>query len=370
MLYELRPHHLTSFQSSTRFQGFEVQDGDRLCYNGHAVPSNVMHFLPGRPFPVLFCAPTRPQALDPETIVCTEELGPTEPELVVVGGYRPAGISRTMYGYNFRLDKWRVLPAVAPARAEPAVVAMNDEIYCLGGKVYPALVPTCDRYSVDTNCWNSLAPMREPRWRCSAVVADSDLVVVGGEGVAATSRTTEFCDGKNWRKGPDLLQAREEYGVAVMGKRLYVCGGLQKSGDVLATVEMYDPATGKWRTTPPMVTARCFFGLAAVGEGMYAIGGVESLAPHTMLRSVERYDCTSASWRLCRALPHPLYGFSTLVKGTQIYAIGGHNGAQYVKTILIYDTVTDTWSWGTPLPEPLCHNRSAIVWTSRTLAAL
>jgi N-acetylneuraminic acid mutarotase len=51
-------------------------------------------------------------------------------------------------------------------------------------------------------------------------------------------------------------------------------------------------------------------------------------------------------------MPIPVYNFGMVAIGTKIYVLGGHITSQLEGSnkTQIYDTLTDTWSYGTPMP--------------------
>ena len=94
-----------------------------------------------------------------------------------------------------------------------------------------------------------------------------------------------------WRRGwKEMLKKRERL-------RLVVIGGLGY-GEVLNSLERYDPSTNEWEgeaeTMPPMPTTRFNVGKAVLDGKFYAVGGWE---PNDgALSSVERYDLATKAW--------------------------------------------------------------------------
>ena len=379
-LFELRPIQLTSLAYGLAFEGFELLQGGQVVYRKLPVPSGVIQFVPGRLFPVLFCPDTPPQELQPETVSCTEELGSREPELIVVGGSeRRASLERRTqrseaetYAYNFRLDAWRTLAPPMHARRDHALATNDDatEIFCLGGLRDDPLAE-CERYSVAGNFWTRMAPLLRPRCRGSAVALGKSVIVLGGSDWNRNLLTAEVWDGAHWQHGQGLLEDRISCGLAVIGNELFICGGQTPAGGACVASMEIAVVPNVARRGPPMGRPRSNFGIAVVAGRIYVMGGLA----HTDIgvrpnKSVERYDPNTNSWEHCRSLPEALFAFSTAVEGSRIYVIGGNNGYHAVATVFIYDTLTDTWVNGTPLPQAREAHRSVVVWTPRALAGL
>ena len=67
--------------------------------------------------------------------------------------------------------------------------------------------------------------------------------------------------------------------------KLYVVGGTNAAGVVLAATLVYDPATNQWSTKAAMPTARTRLGAAVINNQLYAVGGWAT----NDLAKVERY---------------------------------------------------------------------------------
>ena len=70
------------------------------------------------------------------------------------------------------------------------------------------------------------------------------------------TNSTQSC-GK-WAATGSIQTARWNHTATLLnnGKVLVAGGGVDASGNVTATAELYDPATGSWTSTGSMITAR------------------------------------------------------------------------------------------------------------------
>ena len=77
---------------------------------------------------------------------------------------------------------------------------------------------------------------------------------------------------------------RLQFGVAVLGSKVYVVGG-RNGLRTLNTVDYYDPATNAWDSVTPMCSYRHGVGVGVMSGPMYAVGGHDGWS---YLCSVER----------------------------------------------------------------------------------
>ena len=133
--------------------------------------------------------------------------------------------------YDPATDSWTHKRHLNMRRGAPAVAAVNGKIYAIGGKGDHGPLDTVEVFDPDTNTWTTTeSKMPHPRNRSAAAFVDGKIYVMGGETL-----------------GP--------------------------SGEIISTVDVYDPSKDKWETVDPLPTARRLLGAAAVNSTIYAVGG-------------------------------------------------------------------------------------------------
>ena len=150
-----------------------------------------------------------------------------------------------------------------------------------------------DTIRITPDPWVPKAAMPLPRWRCSAVVLNGLIYVMGG-------------------LGPDDP----------------------------APVQIYNPAIDAWTTGAPTPIVGSV-PLAAVSGKIYLFG----------TSTIYVYDPDLDSWsqRECPLLPYSGSGVAAL--NGRIYLLGGYFNAGRTTTVWIYEPATDTWSYGAPVPS-------------------
>ena len=141
----------------------------------------------------------------------------------------------------------------------------------------------------------------------------------------------------SWRARADMPTPRQGLAlVALPDGRLFALGGRAKNG-VVATVEVYLPASDAWTVVSPMPNAREDFAAALGSDGrIYAIGGpFVSVADDGVSKKVDAYDVSSDSWSAAPDLIRSRsQAAAVAAKDGRIYVIGGydHNQAQALAT--------------------------------------
>ncbi len=194
-------------------------------------------------------------------------------------------------------------------------------------------------------------------------------VCIGGMGVADTPHTR-------------IYDIQKDFHYAVGGRGICDQGGGVIDFGVCKTLEVYDPVKDRlkntsslaWTTLPSMPTARAGLAAVVVGHKLYAIGGrtaghdehgmvVVEPGTGTALKDLEAYDIAAGTWTApCETTPPGVppglkcmtmkaMDVAAIAHGGKIYVIGGEGeGGVLLNTVQIYDVLSNTWSFGTPMP--------------------
>jgi N-acetylneuraminic acid mutarotase len=121
---------------------------------------------------------------------------------------------------------------------------------------------------------------------------------------------------------------RDNAGVAAADGKLYVFGGRTRnaSGSVsdptLATVEIYDPATGTWSAGAAMPTGRRTMVVSTLRNRIQVMGG-ELAGDGSAFDVNEEYDPATDTWTTLQPLPTPRHGAARGTVNGTVYVIGG-----------------------------------------------
>jgi N-acetylneuraminic acid mutarotase len=278
-------------------------------------------------------------------------------KMYVIGGWSDGKGRGVNYEYDPATDKWtRKQPMPRPAH-HAALAAVNGKIYVFGGFVAPANTaipigaawePIADAYEFNpaTDSWKPLAPLPGKRGSAIAAEVGGKIYVIGGAttmdgdkapfftafGPAKVLATNDVYDPatNTWEsRNPMSVPRNHAYSGVVNGK-IYVIGGRTGHGFILSAtntdvVEAYDPATNAWSMPKErMPTARSGGASGSDGRRIYVAGGEVTTAELVgAYRAVEAYDPATNSWMTLPSMPMPRHGVAGAVIGNRFHLVSG-----------------------------------------------
>ncbi|XP_059618147.1 kelch-like protein 5 [Phlebotomus argentipes] len=214
--------------------------------------------------------------------------------------------SRSRYvlrSYCPETKQWTLETEFMIGRNNCSTVLANNNIIFIGGYEGGASKKV-DSFDIKTKTLKSLSPMNYYRRFCCAAVLDGFLYVFGGEDSKNKSlnNTVERLDLSSgiWNMETPMQTKRSEAGVAAFEGRLFVIGGLAEKNQCLNSVERYDPQTKEWSFRASMEKRRSFLGVTATRDYIYAFGGYDH--ENRALSCVERYDPRANLWTIVASL--------------------------------------------------------------------
>ncbi|HKP18882.1 MAG TPA: kelch repeat-containing protein, partial [Gaiellaceae bacterium] len=184
-----------------------------------------------------------------------------------------------------------------------------------GGRLRSAFV-------LDRGAWRSLPPLPQPRAAAGAAVIAGKLYVVGGVGRSGLARQAFALDlhTRRWATIP-APTPREHLAVTAARGRLYALGGRTRGFDTnLSAFEVWTPGTQRWRRLAPLPMPRGGTGAAVAAGSIVSVGGE---APPGTIASVYAYGLSGARWRRLPDLPTPRHGLGVAAIGSRVYALAG-----------------------------------------------
>lgn len=159
-----------------------------------------------------------------------------------------------------------------------------------------------------------------------------------------------------WEGVMPMAQSRGAASAAVIGGKLYVCGGCEEMDAVMRLVERFDPKVGSWEAMPPMLVAREGAAAGAIDGKLYICGGSGF---GEMFSSAERFDPVTNSWEMLPSLSEPRAwsGAGTVVApggdcaGARLYVCGGQNRHDPLSSAEYFDTVAGAWCGAPEMAE-------------------
>jgi len=216
--------------------------------------------------------------------------------------------------------------------------------------------------------WEKLPDMVVEKWEAGTVVLEDKLYFFGGytKGVRSSKLSHIFDPIDNsWTPIQDLPSAISHMNMVLDGRTVWFAGGFKDGykGHTIAEVWSYDIDNDRYTAAPLLPETRGGGGLALVNRRLHYFGGLKAdrdtdAGDHWVL-NLDHWAEGSAEWTDATPMPEPRNQFSTVVVDGKIYAIGGqfhHDSEQLDQPrVDIYDSKTNSWSHGPPLPKGHSH---------------
>jgi serine/threonine-protein kinase PknK len=145
---------------------------------------------------------------------------------------------------------------------------------------------------------------------------------------------------------------RQEVAAVVLGRRLYVAGGLNRSGAV-STVQYYDTRDGRWHEAPSL-PVRIHHAMAAVFHGKVIVAGGFLGGRALYSGASDRvFALEGERWVELPRLRRPRGAAGMAAVGDALVVAGGQNGRTLIGATEIFDG--QRWRDAASIPTPRDH---------------
>lgn len=237
------------------------------------------------------------------------------------------------------------------ARGLAAGAQIGRDVWIIGGRTYWGIVPHVEKFSLDTNraVIDSLWMMPTPVSNAGAAAIGGKIYVVGGAtedsaGNAIPVANLQIFDTGTltWEDGPPLPKALMQCAVTSIGAKLYVFGGLAKTGNssytAVTDAYVYDTGINTWIGIRVLPTATAYAAATPTAAGkIWVMGGFSSSSTTSQQRLVQEYDPATNEWTLQRHLVRPRGGAAGINHAGNVYCLRGTKPYQSS----IYDEYAD-----------------------------
>jgi len=173
----------------------------------------------------------------------------------------------------------------------------------------------------------------------------NDGFVTVTTGTTTLTSSKKFVVHDSWSSGAPIPTAVAYSTAAAVSGRIYVVGGVNAAGTIVANTQIYNPATNTWSTGGSLPTATANASSAVVNNVLYVFGGFS--AGPVASSAVWEYNVTSKTWTAKAAMPTARWGAIAVVEKGLVYVAGGsvdNSGHGNVGTLESYSAATNTWS--------------------------
>jgi Kelch motif/Galactose oxidase, central domain len=213
--------------------------------------------------------------------------------------------------------------------------------------------------AADSGAWTQAPNLLEGHVAHTATLLnDGRVLIAGGTDVDGVARARcELFDPRTnrWTRAADMIHARAAHAATLLAEgNVLVTGGQTGLGifpnEVLASAEIYHPASNSWTVVAPMHAPRRWHTSIRLHDGRVLVVGGTNVAPGSPLPAAEQeqaevYDPKRDSWSLAGAGLPPLSGqVATLMPGGAVLVTGGSTETGFATTgAELFDPATNRW---------------------------
>ena len=188
-------------------------------------------------------------------------------KVLVAGGNRPSGNSFVFIGeaelYDPATDHWSSAGTLVPPLAYHAATLLPNGKVLLTGGCEPTTPAPPQLYDPATNSW-TYAGAAVPLSRLfptATLLADGRVLLVGGRygSTGPILATADLFDPatNTWTPVPDMVHERIQHAATLLPSgKVIVTGGVDAQGERIAAAEVYDPVSNTWSSGGTLAHAR------------------------------------------------------------------------------------------------------------------
>ncbi|MEO5559345.1 MAG: kelch repeat-containing protein [Dokdonella sp.] len=196
-----------------------------------------------------------------------------------------------------------------------------------------------------TNTWGPAAALATARdSQTSTLLSSGKVLVTGGLSNSGLLASAELYDPASniWTPAASLPTARYYHTATLLPSgRVLVAGGVDTNGN-LSSATLYDPASNIWIPAGSLTTARNSHTATVLPSGqVLVVGGYNGV----ILAIAERYDPASNTWSPAGSLATARYLHSaTLLPSGKVLVAGGVDNNGNLSSAELYDPGSNTWT--------------------------
>jgi uncharacterized protein (TIGR03437 family) len=259
-------------------------------------------------------------------------------------GMTPAGPLTSVFIYDPVVDEWTPGPSfpIRGGAQDCNVTASSGKLYLVGAIAGGAVDGSVYRYDPTEKEWRAVAGMPTPRAAAGIAVVGTRIYVAGGvDAAGAPSAALEVFETESrvWTRLPDMPTARSRLTARSIRGLIYAIGG--RSDRPLNTVEEFNPATSSWRARAPLPTARFSLASGKSNSRIQVFGG-EGLcgaeAAAAICAQTEEYDPAANTWRSLAPLPEARHSLKAATIDGRVFAVAGapRSGPSFSSSLLAF----------------------------------
>jgi N-acetylneuraminic acid mutarotase len=258
-----------------------------------------------------------------------------------------------------------------------ATLLGNGDVLVAGGNANGPQA-SAELYNPATNTWTLTGSMHTARYQHTAtLLQNGQVLVAGGYNPNATDPYLTSAELYNpatgtWTTTGSLHEPRIYHTMTLLPTgQVLVAGGYNVSPtaiNILASAELYNPATGRWTLTGSMSTPRTGHAAALLASGQVLVAAGED--DSSSLTSAELFNPATGKWTLTGSL-HAARNqhTATLLANGQVLVAGGQNGTSFIASTELYTPASGTWTTTGNLNTPRVEDTATLLANGQVLVA-
>ncbi|XP_077283074.1 kelch-like protein 4 [Arctopsyche grandis] len=218
-------------------------------------------------------------------------------KLLTFGGDVGKEPLNTVHLTDLKTKSTILLSSLNHARSCPVAVELDNYIYAIGGIDLSTgkALSVVEKWDPNTQKWNNIAPLQTPRFGTSAVAINGNIFVMGGSSDGKTFSSVEIYDPatNTWEVGIPMVEKRKWISAVAVNEFIYVFGGDDTGGPRLKTAEKFDTKLKKWTNIENLIYAGDGIGNCVLSDKVICVGGYES----AIFNHVQEYDTKKNTWK-------------------------------------------------------------------------
>ena len=234
---------------------------------------------------------------------------------------------------------------------------------------------SAELYDPATGTFAATGSLSQARFgQTATLLADGRVLIAGGQSRALALNSAEVYDPKTGMFVPAGPMAQSRFGqtaTLLPNGQVLVAGGYNASQMWLASAELYDPATGKFSPAGNMESPRVFHAAVALADGRVLItGGSGKPGFGGSLASVEIYDPATGKFSPAGSMADPRsWQSASLLNDGQVLIAGGQNdkSSGFLSSADIFDPGTNKVTATASMKGARSNQTATLLSDGRTL---
>ncbi len=259
--------------------------------------------------------------------------------------------------YNPKTNQWRYGPALPEGRHHAQLVAVNDQLFLVGGFIQAnggnwSASADVLQLNLEQQRWFKVASLPAPLSETVSWVLDNKIHLISGRS-PATDKNAQWQDqadvATHWIFDPKsfktevaavLPEAKNSAAGLVFHGIGYVLGGRKVNGGNMADVHSFTTQSQQWTLQKAMSDAQAGLAVAVLNQQLWVFGGEFFEQGGGVFNKVWTYSPAVNNWQQQAEMPVPRHGLGAVTLDNAIYLMGGATAAGLKQTSAVLEKVS------------------------------